>query len=114
MQRRLRLYSGRAVVFSRQAIQKRTQTLQSLQIKTRFHSRNAPRPSTAAGPHKSGDSGRVLGVWQGDHRAIPSHAKPASVLQGMFSRETASGERLRVSGNGGALEASLPSAVFVV
>ena len=84
------LHRGRAVVLSRQAVQKRTQTLQSVQDQASIGvGRSAIRSKRKL--RQGGNPHNLFRVRQGNHRAVQAYTGASGVLPGMFPAEAASG-----------------------
>ena len=82
--------AGEQLFLLRQAVQKRTQTLQELQGET---GRGAGRCARAA-VRQDRDSDQLFAMRQGDDGTISSDPGAAGAVPGMFSAETASRKRL--------------------
>jgi len=88
----VRVYSWRTVVFPRQAIQERTETLQELQKQA---GRRAGRWNSRAYVRQDGDADELLAVRQGDDSAVSSDAGTAGAVPRMLSAGPARCERLK-------------------
>ena len=89
----LHLDRRRATVLRRQKLQKRAETLQGLQSEAR----RAPVGRRRHRPRARRDEHQLLGVRQGNHRAVPSDAGPPGVLPRVFPVAEVRGGRRRLT-----------------
>ena len=87
--------AGEQLVFPRQAVQERTQTLQELQGQASGGAwRYDPRTVARAFVREDGDPDELFAVRERNYGAVPSDARTAGAVPRVFSAGTAGRERL--------------------
>ena len=90
-----RVHSGRTVVFPRQAIQERAQTLQELQGQASSSAWSYDTRTVArAFLREDGDPDELFAVRERDYGAVPADARKAGAVPRMLSAGAAGRERL--------------------